>query len=145
MPMAPRAFPTSESSGVRRGRGQGFGRFYVLHGMKELSAPTGHVAATHEGAANGGDTVLPDGGMLEGGQPIRLDTQRNQKPTRPHRHSHSPSDLKVRPPAGGPALDPASPWGGRPVCMYDVAGAAVWPRDRRAHRAAPGSQQALSG
>ena len=77
-------------------------------------------------ARDGGDTLYcPTGGMLEGGQPGRLGNQRNHRPTRPHRHSHSPSNLKVRPPAGGPALIPAGPReAARAACMYDVAGAA---------------------
>jgi hypothetical protein len=46
-------------------------------------------------------------------------------------------------PAGwGPALDPDGPHGAaRAVCMYDVAGAAQRPRDRRAHRATPVGQR----
>lgn len=66
-------------------------------------------------AEDGAETLsCPTGGMLEGGQPVRLGNQRDHQPTRPHRHSHSPSNLKVRPPTGGPALVPAGPPRGRP-------------------------------
>ena len=74
-------------------------------------------ATRHRGAnaRNGGETLCcPTGGMLEGGRPIGLGTQRNHRPTRPHRHSHSPSNLKVRPPVGGPALGSGRPSRGRP-------------------------------
>ena len=91
---------------------------------------------------DGKETVLPGGGMLEGGQPIRLGTQRNHRPNRPHRYSHFPSDLKVRPPAGGPALGPGGPTRppGRCACTMSL-GAAIEPRDRHAHRGAPGGQR----
>jgi hypothetical protein len=101
-------------------------------------------AARRRGANARGDAMRPScpvGGMLGGGQPIRLGTQRNHRPTRPHRHSHCPSDLKVRPPAGGRRLIRPAHGAARAVCMYDVAGAASRPRDRRALRTAPGGQR----
>ena len=69
---------------------------YALQGVKQPTVPTRDAATRWR--RDGGKSVLPDGSMLKGGH----------QPTRPHRHSHSPSNLKVRPPAGGPALDPDS-------------------------------------
>jgi hypothetical protein len=92
--------------------------------------------AAHRRSANarrdGNETVLPGGGMLEGGQPIRLGTQRDHQPTRPHRYSHFASNLKVRPPAGSRRVIRPAHEAARAVCMYDVATAAPRPRDRRA-------------
>lgn len=93
-----------------------------------LRLPVGVLRPTRRQATDGGKTVLPDGSMLEGGQPIRLGTQQDHQPTRPHRHSHSPSNLKVRPPAGCLRLIRTAFQGHPAVCMYDVAGAAVRPQ-----------------
>ena len=113
---------------------------YALQGVKQPKVPTRDAATRWR--RDGGKTVLPDGSMLEGGQPIRLDTQRDHQPTRPHRHSHSPSNLKVRPPAGCLRLIRTAFQGHPAVCMYDVAGAAVRPRGRRRlNEVAPGEQR----
>jgi hypothetical protein len=107
---AQRAFPTSESSCVRQGRGP--------VPADRVLRPTPPHETVCPGAArrrnacrrrDGDGPPCPTGGMLEGGQPIRLDIQRTHRPARPHRYSHSPSNLKVRPPAGG------RPSSGRPT------------------------------
>ena len=105
LPPAQRAFPTSESSCVLHGRTatKPPPGCYALHGPTKPSAPTRHAVTTRVGVATAMRPSDPVGGILEGGQPIRLGTQRNHRPTRPHRYSHFPSDLKVRPPAGAGA------------------------------------------
>jgi hypothetical protein len=143
LPPAQRAFPTSESFCVRHGRRptRPPAGCYALHGPTKPSAPTRHAVAAPTRVATAMRPSSPVGCMLEGGQPIRLGTQRNHRPNRPHRYSHFPSDLKVRPPAGGRRLIRPAHEAARAVCMYDVAGAAPRPRDRRALQMAPGGQR----
>ena len=131
IPRPNQAFPTSESSCVQRGRRppRPPAGCYALHGPTKPSAPTRHAVAAALCVATAMRQSRQAGDMLEGGQPIRLGTQRTHRPTRPHRHSHCPSDLKVRPPAGGRRLIRAAHEAVRAVCMYDVAGAA--PNGRR--------------
>ncbi len=142
-PPGPKGLPTSESFCVRHDRRptRPPAGCYALHGPTKPSAPTRHAVAAPTRVATAMRPSCPVGGMLEGGQPIRLGAQRNHRPTRPHRYSHFPSDLKVRPPAGGQRLIRPAHEAARAVCMYDVAGAASRPRNRRALRKAPGGQR----
>jgi hypothetical protein len=140
LPPAQRAFPTSESFCVRHGRRptRPPAGCYALHSPTKPSAPTRHAVAAPTRVATAMRPSSPVGCMLEGGQPIRLGTQRNHRPNRPHRYSHFPSDLKVRPPAGGAGARSGLPTRppGRCACTMSL-GAAIRPRDRHAHGGAP--------
>jgi hypothetical protein len=75
----------------------------------ETVCPTRQAVAAPTCVATAMRPSCPVGGMLGGGQPIQLGTQRNHRPTRPS----SPLALSLgsqgSPAGGGPALDPAGP------------------------------------